>query len=96
MNFLLSDHVSFSDMEDYYPCPEDIPDFSFPVVQADITQCSTYATVCRLKSSPSYTITFTGGTFSHPDYPDVSVTVPREAVPAEVKIPLQLKVVMML
>ena len=82
-------------MEDYYPCSEDIPDFCLPVVQADITQCSTYAVVCRLKSSPSYTITSTGGTFSHTDYPSVSVTVPKKAVPAKVKIPLQLKVVML-
>ena len=86
-----------TDIEDDYPSPKDIvPDFCFPVVQADITECSTYAVVCRLRVSPTYTITSHGGTFSHPDYRGVSVTVPKKAVPTKAKFPLHLKVGVML
>ena len=62
------------------------------MVQADITECSTYAVVCRLRLSPAYTITVNGGTFSHPDYPDVTIAVPKKSVPNKTKLPLQLKV----
>ncbi|XP_068737141.1 uncharacterized protein [Montipora capricornis] len=86
------DFRCLSDIVDDYPSPNDIPDFSFPVVQADITECSTYAVVCRLKLSPEYTITVNGGTFSHPDYPDVTISVPKKSVPNKTKLPLQLKV----
>ncbi|XP_068705804.1 ankyrin-3-like isoform X2 [Montipora foliosa] len=85
------DFRCLSDIVDDYPSPIDIPDFSFPVVQADITECSTYAVVCRLRLSPAYTITVKGGTFSHPDYPDVTIAVPKTAVPNKTKLPLQLK-----
>ena len=81
-----------TDIEDDYPSPKDMPDFYFPVVQADITECSTYAVVCRLKLSPSYTITSGGGTFTHPDYPGVSVIIPKKAVSPKARFPLQLKV----
>ena len=64
----------------------------FPVARVDITKCSTYAVVCRLKSSPPYTITSSGGSFSHPDYPGVTVTIPENAVAPEAKFPLELKV----
>ena len=62
------------------------------MVQADITEYSTYAVVCRLRLSPAYTITVNGGTFSHPDYPDVTIAVPKKSVPKKTKLPLQLKV----
>ena len=81
-----------TDIEDEYPSAEDIPDFYFPVVQADITECSTYAVVCRLKLSPPYTITSNGGSFNLPDYPSASVTIPKTAVAPKAKIPLQIKV----
>ncbi|XP_068705854.1 uncharacterized protein [Montipora foliosa] len=86
------DFRCLSDIVDDYPSPDDIPDFSFPVVQADITECSTYAVVCRLKLSPAYTITVKGGTFIHPDYPDVMIAVPQKAVANKTKLPLKLKV----
>ncbi|XP_068736785.1 uncharacterized protein [Montipora capricornis] len=86
------DFRCLSDIVDDYPPPIDIPDFAFPVVQADITECSTYAVVCRLRLSPAYTITVNGGTFSHPDYPDVTIAVPKKSVPSKTKLPLQLKV----
>ena len=75
---------------DDYPCPNNVP-YSFPVVIAGITKCSTYAVVSRLKSSPAY-ITVRGGTFVHPGYPQVTITVPQEAVETETRLSLQLKV----
>ena len=69
-----------------------IPDLNFPVAQADSTECSTYAVVCRLKSSPTYIITSNGGSFSHPDYPGVTVVIPENAVAHTEKFPVELKV----
>ena len=69
-----------------------IPDLFFPVAQADISECSTYAVVCRLKASPTYTITSGGGSFSHPDFPGVTVTIPENAVAPTAKFPLELQV----
>ena len=84
--------LSVTDIEAERPSQKDIPDLFFPVGQADITECSTYAVVCRLKSSPAYTITSTGGLFSHPDYPGVTVTIPENAVAPESPSTLELKV----
>ena len=78
-------------IEDDYPCPNNVP-YSLPVVRAGITKCSTYALVSRLKLSPTYTITVSGGTFVHPDYPQVTITVPEKAVATETRLSLQLKV----
>ena len=78
-------------MEDDYPCPNSVP-YSFPVVKVRITKCSTYAVVSRLKSSPAETITVSGRTFAHPDYPEDTITVPEKAVETETKLSLQLKV----
>ena len=69
-----------------------IPDLFFPVAQADISECSTYAVVCRLKASPAYTVTSGGGSFSHPDFPGVTVTIPENAVAPTAKFSLELKV----
>ena len=80
------------DFEDSHPSHMKITDFFFPVAQADISECSTYAVVCRLKASPTYTITSGGGSFSHPDFPDVTVTIPENAVARKGKFPLELKV----
>ena len=80
------------DFEDNLPSHMKIPDFSFPVAQADVSECSTYAVVCRLKASPTYTITSSGGSFSHPDFPDVTITIPENAVAPKAKFPLELKV----
>ena len=84
--------LSVTDIEDERPSHKDIPDLLFPVAQADIHECSTYAVVCRLKSSPPYTITSTGGLFIHPDYPGVTVTIPENAVAPESPFTLKLKV----
>ena len=80
------------DFEDNLPSHMKIPDFFFPVAQADISECSTYAVVCRLKASPIYTITSGGGLFSHPDFPGVTITIPENAVAPKTKFPLELKV----
>ena len=84
--------LSVTDMEDERPSHKDISDLLFPVAQADINECSTYAVVCRLKSSPPYSITSTGGLFIHPDYPGVTVTIPENAVAPESPFTLKLKV----
>ena len=81
-----------TDIEDEHPSQKEIPDLFFPVAQADVYECSTYAVVCRLKCSPTYTITSTGGLFSHPDYPGVMVTIPENAVAPESPFTLELKV----
>ena len=88
---ILNDNSLLTVIEDDYPGPKKIP-YSFPVVRAGITKCSTYAVVSRLKLSPPYTITVSGGTFTHPDYPQVSISVPQKAVAAEARHSLQLKV----
>ena len=80
------------DFEDNLPSHMKIPDFFFPVAQADVSECSTYAVVCRLKASPIYTITSGGGLFSHPDFPDVTITIPENAVAPKAKFPIELKV----
>ena len=81
-----------ANIEDKRPSYKDIPDLFFPVAQADTNECSTYAVVCRLKSSPPYTITSTGSLFIHPDYPGVTVTIPENAVAPESSFTLELKV----
>ena len=88
---VLRDNSLIADMEDDYPCPNSVP-YSFPVVKVRITKCSTYAVVSRLKLSPADTITVSGGTFAHPDYPEDTITVPEKAVETETKLSLQLKV----
>ena len=80
------------DFEDNLSSYMEIPVIFFPVAQADISECSTYAVVCRLKASPTYTITSGGGSFSHPDFPDVTITVPENAVEPKAKFRLELKV----
>ena len=84
--------ILITEVKDDYPTDMEIPDFFFPFAEADITECSTYAVVCRLKSSPTYTITSSGGSFSHPDYPEVIVTIPEKAVTPAAKFPVELKV----
>ena len=86
------DMRSGQDVEDNYPSHMKIPEFFFPVAQADISECSAYAVVCRLKASPTYTITSVGGSFSHPDFSGVTVTIPENAVAPNAKFPLELRV----
>ena len=87
--------ISITDIADRYPSTKDVPDFHYPIVQAEITECSTYAVVSRLKSSTPYIVTSYGGSFNQPEYPDVCVTIPKKAVALEVQIPLKIKVGML-
>ena len=80
------------DFEDKHPPHMKIPDVFFPVAQADISECSTYAVVCRLKVSSTNIITSGGGSFSHPDFPGVEVTIPENSVAPEATFPFELKV----
>ena len=94
MKFLLKilrGNYLLADIGDDHPCPNNVP-YSFPVVRAGITECSLYAVVSRLKLSRKYTITVNGGTFAHPDYPEVTITVPQKAVATETRLSLELKV----
>lgn len=77
---------------DDLPSSMEISKLLFPVARAHITECSTYAVVCRLRSSPRYEITSKGGCFNHPDYPSVTVTFPKKAVEPKSKLSLTLKV----
>lgn len=81
-----------TDIEDKYPSAKDVPNFHYPIVQAEITECSTYAVVSRLKSSTPYIITSYGGSFNLAEYPDVCVTIPKKAVALESQISLKIKV----
>ena len=80
------------ELEEKHPPHVKIPDVFFPVAQTDISECSTYAVLCRLKVSPTFTITSGGGSFSHPDFPGVTVRIPKNAVALNAKFPLELKV----
>ena len=80
------------DFEENHPSHMKIPDFFFPVAQADISECSTYAVVSRLKASPTYTITSCGGSLSHPDFPGVMIAIPENAVAPNSKLSVELKV----
>ena len=94
MKFLLKilhGNYLLADIENDHPCPNNVP-YSFPVVRAGITECSLYAVVSRLKLSRKYIITVNGGTFAHPDYPEVTVTVPQKAVTTGTRLSLELKV----
>ena len=75
-----------------YPSFADVEDLNLPVAHAHISECTTYAVVCRLRSSPPFTITSFGGSFNHPDYPDVTVTIPENAVPSGTEFSVQLQV----
>ena len=90
--FIYLNNPSITDIGDDCPSPNDITDFFFPIAHAGVTKCSTYAVVCRLKSSPPYTITSAGGCVSHPDFPGVTVTIPENAVAPKAKFPLKLQV----
>ena len=81
-----------TDIEDKYSSAKDVPSFHYPIVQAEITEYSTYTVVSRLKSSTPYIITSYGGSFNLPEYPDVCLIIPEKAVTPEAQIPLKIKV----
>ena len=60
---------------------DDFPDYCLPVAETKITQCSTFAVVCRLKAH-KFTITSQPSTLSLPGFPLVKVHFPSNAVSA--------------
>lgn len=68
-----------------------IPDYLLPVAVSEITQCSTFAVVCRLKSY-EHTITSKGTEFCLPEYPLVRVAFPPNAVEQEEEMQVIVKV----
>ena len=84
--------ISITDITDDYPSQMEIPDHFFPIAQADITDCSTYAVVCRPKLSPTYTVRSSGGSFGQPNYTGATVTDPENDVAFKAKSPFKLKV----
>ena len=87
--YILLVFLFVTDIEDERPSHKDIPELLFPVTEADRNE---FAMVCRLKSSPPYSIKSTGGLFIHPDYPGVTVTIPENSVAPESPFTLELKV----
>ena len=91
-NIPFSSTILITDIEDKYSSAKDVPNFHYPIVQAEITEYSTYTVVSRLKSSTPYIITSYGGSFNLLEYPDVCLTIPEKAVTPEAQIPLKIKV----
>ncbi|RMX47137.1 hypothetical protein pdam_00016218 [Pocillopora damicornis] len=87
----VEDFKTISDFEEEYQSSQDIPNLHFPIVQADITECATYAVVSRLHLSPEFTITSYGGSFFMPEYPSIGITIPKKAVTSKTRIPLRMK-----
>ncbi|XP_074606327.1 uncharacterized protein LOC141859379 [Acropora palmata] len=58
------------------------PDFSFPVAACKISQCSTVAVVCRLKSR-RHVVTCQESELVWPEFPLAKVSFPQNAVPQE-------------
>ncbi|XP_015747899.1 PREDICTED: uncharacterized protein LOC107327669 isoform X5 [Acropora digitifera] len=69
-----------SDIKDDYDLSGYAPDFSFPVAACKITQCSTFAVVCRLKSR-RHVVTSQESELVWPEFPLAKVTFPQNAVP---------------
>ena len=71
-----------SDIKEDYDLPGYVPNFSFPVAACKITQCSTFAVVCRLKSH-RHVVTSHESELVWPEFPLAKVTFPHNAVPQD-------------
>ncbi|XP_015775019.1 PREDICTED: uncharacterized protein LOC107353211 [Acropora digitifera] len=69
-----------NDINEDYDLSGYAPDFSFPVAACKITQCSTFAVVCRLKSH-RHVVTSQESELIWPEFPLAKVTFPQNAVP---------------
>ena len=87
--FSISVRVFISDLQKAYG--SDFPDYLLPVAEIQITQCSTFVVVCRLKSHV-FTITSEPATLFLPDNPLVRIVIPQNSVRAEEKYRLTVKV----
>ena len=81
----------FSDIKEDYDFSGYAPDFSFPVAACKITQCSTFAVVCRLKSH-RHVVTSQESELVWPEFPLAKVTFPQNAVPQDESIEVTAKV----
>ena len=82
----------FSDIKgDYDLLSAYAPDFSFPVAACKISQGSTVAVVCRLKSR-RHVVTCQESELVWPEYPLAKVTFPQNAVPQEESLEVTAKV----
>ena len=83
--FLMSDIKEDYDLSGY------APDFFFPVAACKITQCSTFAVVCRLKSR-RHVVTSQESELVWPEFPLAKVTFPPNAVPKDESFEVTAKV----
>ena len=74
--------IFVSDIKEDYDLSGYAPDFSFPVAACKITQCSTFAVVCRLKSR-RHVVTSQESELVWPEFPLAKVTFPQNAVPQD-------------
>ena len=80
-----------SDIKEDYDLSGYIPDFPFPVAACKVTQCSTFAVVCRLKSH-RHVVTSQKSELVWPEFPPAKVTFPKNAVPQEKSFEVTAKV----
>ena len=72
-------NTAFFYITDIPASSSDIPDYFLPVAEFKVTQCSTFAVVCRLKSN-EFTLTSEGKVLSLPEHPLFNVSIPENAV----------------
>ena len=80
-----------SDIQEEFDFFGHVPDFSFPVAACKITQCSTFAVICRLKSR-RHVVTSQESELVWPEFPLAKVTFPQNAVPQEESLEVTAKV----
>ena len=81
-----------TDIEGDYEKPEDVPDYRFPVAEAEIANCSTFAVVYRLHKY-KYEISSKGRTLAPDDFDGISVVFPRLATRTTFNLGLTVRVV---
>ena len=82
-----------SDIKEDYDISGYVPDFPFPVAACKVTQCSTFAVVCRLKSH-RHVVTSQESELVWPEFPLAKVSFPQNAVPPEESFEVTAKVCM--
>lgn len=68
-----------------------VPEYFLPFAKCEITQCSTFGIICRLKSN-EFNITSEGKVLSLPEFPLFSVSVPENAIKGEEQLRFIVKV----
>ena len=91
---LINDFFFFmSDIKEDYDLSGYVPNFPFPVAACKVTQCSTLAVVCRLKSH-RHVVTNQKSELVCPEFPLAKVTFPQNAIPQEESFEVTAKVCM--